>query len=174
MMSDREMKRFNERIAAVEEYFESERNMAVGYIEILMALMETLKQPDPEAICKMDLPEEELIRLLEKYPFDGAVILGEVSDPDIEIPGSITRVYAAISKVDRTVWEILRNDKEPFPSNPHAHNEVEDIDMDLSNGKLYHDGEYVSRLRQKEVVNFRNRILEKYPDIRLPDLSDSQ
>jgi hypothetical protein len=170
MLSQQEMNRFNERIAEVEKYFQSEKNLAVGYIEVLTALMEVLKEPNPENICKRDLSEADLIRALDGYVFDAPMIIGEVSDPTIEIPGSISRIYSAINKVDRSVWEILRNDKDPHPSNPHAHNEIEDITMDLSNGKLYHDGEYVSQLRKKDVVNFRNRIAEKYPGMELPAL----
>ncbi len=172
MLSEMEMKIFNLRIAEVEEHYHSEKHLHVEYIDVLSALMQVLKEPNPETICKMELSSQELILRLEGYPFEAPIILGHVSDPDIEVPGSIRRVYAALAKVAGTEWEILRNDKQPFPSNPCAHNEVEDITMDLSGGGLFHDGEFVHRLRKKDLVNFRARIAEKYPDIVLPPLAD--
>ncbi|GEM_PF-2607200 len=170
MLSQQEMKEFNERIAAVESHLQAERKLAVDYIEVLTALMKVLNETNPENICTLHLPEAELIRLLEGYAFDAPVILGEIRDPDIEIPGSISRIYSALNKVDRSIWEILRDDKDSILSNPHAHNEVEDVAMDLSDGGLYHDGAFVHRLRKKDLVNFRNRILEKYPGMELPQL----
>ena len=172
MLSEQEMKRFNENIAAVEEHLQSERKLAVDYIEVLTALMDVLKEANPENICKLQLPEAELIRLLDGYAFDAPAILGEISAPTLEIPGSISRIYSALNKVDRSIWEILRNDKDPILSNPHAHNEVEDIALDLSDGRLYHDGAFVHQLRKKEIADFRNRILEKYPGLELPALKE--
>jgi hypothetical protein len=172
VLSPQEMKRFNAQIAEVEEHFHSEKRLHVEYVDVLTALMHVLGEPNPEDICRMGLPTEELIRRLEAHPFDAPLILGHVSDPSIEVPGSIRRVYAAIGKTPGTEWEILRNDKNPFPSNPCAHNEVEDITMDLSGGGLFHDGEFVHRLRKKDLVNFRARIAEKYPDIALPPLAE--
>ena len=172
MLSSEEMKRFNLRIMEVEEWYHAEKRMHVEYIDVLTALMQVLKEPNPEAICRMDLSTEELVRRLEGYAFEAPMILGSVDDPAIEVPGSIRRVYSALGKAKGTEWEILRNDRNPFPSNPCAHNEVEDITMDLSGGGLFHDGEFVHRLRRKDLVNFRARISEKYPGLELPPLCE--
>ncbi len=172
MLSPQEIKVFNGRIAEVEAHFHSGKRLHLEYVDVLNALMAVLGEANPENICKMDLPAQELIRKLEDYPFDAPVILGEVTDPAIEVPGSIRRIYTALTRVAGTEWEILRNDKNPFPSNPCAHNEVEDITMDLSAGGLFHDGAFVSRLRKKDLVNFRAKIADKYPEIALPPLAD--
>jgi hypothetical protein len=172
MLSSEEMKRFNLRIVEVEEWLHTEKRMHVEYIDVLTALMQVLKEPNPETICRMDLSVEQLVGHLDGYPFDAPAILGTIEDPAIEVPGSIRRVYTALGQEKATEWEILRNDKHPFPSNPRAHNEVEDITMDLSGGGLFHDGEFVHRLRRKDLVNFRARISEKYPDLVLPPLAD--
>lgn len=166
------MTRFNGRIAAVERHFHSGRKIAVGYVEILTALMQALGEANPETICRMDLPEAEMIRRLESYPFDAPSILGEISAPFIEVPGSIRRIYTALAKVDATAWEILGGGTDPFPSNPWAHNEIEDVDMDLSNGKLYHDRAYIHQLRKRELTAFRDGIQSAYPDLALPPMAD--
>ncbi|MDB5106431.1 MAG: hypothetical protein JWP91_4120 [Fibrobacteres bacterium] len=172
MLSSQEMNRFNGRIREVEEHYHSEKRLHVEYVDVLNALMQVMGEPNPEVICRMDLSTEELIRKLEGHAFDSPAILGQVSDPAIEVPGSIRRVYTALNRISGTDWEILGNDKNPFPSNPCAHNEVEDITMDLAAGGLYHDGEFVHRLRKKELVNFRAKIAEKYPDILLPPMAE--
>lgn len=171
MLSRQEMNRFNGQIAEVEAYFHSERKIHVEYVDVLSALMEVLGEPNPETICKMQLPTEDLIRALENHEFDAAIILGVIEDSAIEVPGSIRRVYAALTKAQGSEWEILRNDRHPFPSNPCAHNEMEDITLDLSAGGLYHDGEFVHRVRPRELLNFRGKIAEKYPAIALPPLA---
>ena len=172
MLSPQEMKRFNLQIGEVEAHYHAEKKIHVEYMDVLTALIRVLQEPNPETICKLGLSTEELIGRLEGYAFDAPRILGQVSDPAIEVPGSIRRVYTALTRVAGTDWEILRNDKNPFPSNPCAHNEVEDITLDLSGGGLFHDGNFVHRLRKKDLVNFRAKIAEKYPDILLPPLVD--
>jgi hypothetical protein len=171
MPSQQEMNRFNRRLAAVEKHVQAERRLAVGYVDVLTALMAVLGEKNPETICALDLPEAELHRLLEGYPFEAPIILGEIEDAAIEVPGSIRRVYAALNPGAGWEWEILGHDYDPFPSNPSAHNEVEDIDLDLATGSLYHDREFVHRLRRQELIRFRDRIAAKYPDIALPPLA---
>jgi hypothetical protein len=172
MLTQQEMNRFNQRLAAVEKRLQAERRLAVGYVDVLTALMEALGEKNPEAICALDLPEDELHRLLQSYPFDAPVILGEIEDAGIEVPGSIRRIYAALNQGAGGEWEILRNDADPFPSNPSAHNEVEDIAMDLATGTLYHDREWVHRLRKAELMRFREKITSKYPELGLPPLAE--
>ncbi|HKP94860.1 MAG TPA: hypothetical protein VJ385_03785 [Fibrobacteria bacterium] len=172
MLSRQEMDRFNRQIAEVEAYFHSEKKLHVEYVDVLSALMEALGEANPEAICGMRLPTEALIRALENRSFDAPRILGVIDDASIEAPGSLRRIHAALGRPGGTEWEILRNDKDPFPSNPCAHNEAEDIVLDLAAGGLYHDREPVYRVRRQELIRFRDKIAEKYPGIALPPLPE--
>lgn len=180
MLSQQEMNRFNRQIAEVEAHFHDAQKIHVEYVDVLSALMAVLKEANPENICKMGMPTEELIRSLQGYRFEAPRILGEIDDPSFEIPGSIRRVWSALGRGgvagaghgSGTEWEILRNDANPFPSNPSAHNEAEHITMDLSTGNLFHDGEFVHRLRKKDLAGFRARISEKHPEIDLPPMTD--
>lgn len=47
------------------------------------------------------------------------------------------RLDEEIVKNNGQIWKIYKNDQDPFPSNPHAHNEESRLKLDLSNGKLY-------------------------------------
>jgi hypothetical protein len=173
VLSQQEMNRFNKQIAEVEEYFHAQRKIHVEYVDVLSALMAALGEANPEAICKMQLPTDELIRALENHPFDAPIILGVVSDASIEAPGSLRRIYSALGRPGGTDWEILRNDADPFPSNPCAHNEAEDIVLDLAEGGLYHDRELVHRVRRQELIRFRRKIADKYPEIGLPPMPEN-
>jgi hypothetical protein len=43
----------------------------------------------------------------------------------------------ATIKCDGQIWRIHKNDADPFPSNPHAHNLETGLKLDLSTGALY-------------------------------------
>ncbi|MDQ3001917.1 MAG: hypothetical protein M3Y08_11740, partial [Fibrobacterota bacterium] len=130
MLSQQEMNRFNRQIAEIEAHFHEAKKIHVEYVDVLSALMSVLTEANPENICRMGLPTDELIRSLEKYPFNAPTILGEIDDPSIEVPGSLRRVWSALGQAvgagaggghgAGTEWEILRNDANPFPSNPSA------------------------------------------------------
>jgi hypothetical protein len=171
MLSQEEMKNFNRRIAGVEEYFHAELKVAVEYVDILNALMLVLGEKNPEAICKMDLAQSELIRILRNHPFEAPAILGEVRASFVQVPGSIRGIYASLNKSDGTLWEIRGGGRDPFPSDPFAHNEVEDVSMDLSNGRLYHDRSYVHQLRGRALASFRDAVAAACPEAKLPPLS---
>jgi hypothetical protein len=59
------------------------------------------------------------------------------------------RVHEARKKIDlnkieikeivkyKGIWEIHKNDKDIFPSNPHAHNKKNGLKLNLDNGELY-------------------------------------
>lgn len=66
------------------------------------------------------------------------------------------------------VWEIHRYDKDPFPSNPHAHNVESGLKLDLSTGKIYFRRKLVQELSKKQLIEFRDR--PELKNIDLPPL----
>ena len=52
--------------------------------------------------------------------------------------GCIRRLDEVQVKRDGQIWRIYKNDGDPFPSNPHAHNVESGLKLDLSNGKLFY------------------------------------
>ena len=111
MLTQQEMKRFNEQIAEVEAHFHSKRKIHVEYIDVISALMEELKEANPETICRMGLSTEALISALANHAFAAAAILGHIEDSSIDVPGSLRRVYSALGNAEAGEWEILANDK---------------------------------------------------------------
>jgi hypothetical protein len=71
------------------------------------------------------------------------------------------------------IWRIRKNDEEPFPSNPHAHNLESGLRMDLSSGTLFFEesntGKRVSKMHL-EFIRQRAEMLK----IPLPPLGEMQ
>jgi hypothetical protein len=172
MATQKEMERFNRLLAAVEEHLRSERKMHVEYVQILAAAMEAYGERNPENLCSLGLTEADLIAKLEGYAFDAPAILGSLEAPDLDIPGGIGRIYAALNRGAGREWEILSHPSDPFPSDPYAHNEAEDVSLDLATGALYHDRQYVHKLFRKDLAAFRARLAERFPDIALPPMRE--
>ena len=86
------------------------------------------------------------------------------------IPSGCRRLLNEVTiKKDGKIWRIHKNDPDPFPSKPHAHNVESGLKMDLSNGDLYFMGALQQRVNKKHLLDLRSMIA-KY-DIILPDLS---
>lgn len=173
MATQKEMEGFNRLLAAVEEHLRTRRGLHVEYVQVLAAAMEAFGEPNPENLCTRGLTQDALIAKLDRHPFDCPVILGSIEAPDLDIPGGIGRIYAALNRGAGREWEILSYPSDPFPSDPHAHNESEDISMDLATGALYHDRQYVHKLFRKDLAAFRAKISERFPGIALPPLRES-
>jgi len=65
-------------------------------------------------------------------------ILCEIEFVESPIPsGTMRRLDEVTIKRDGCIWRIHKNDADPFPSNPHAHNVESGLTLDLSNGDLF-------------------------------------
>ena len=53
-------------------------------------------------------------------------------------------------------WAIYKNDPDPFPSDPHAHNLDRNMKLDFRNGDLYKNNKVVDRLSKKDLIKFRS------------------
>jgi hypothetical protein len=67
------------------------------------------------------------------------------------------------------IWIINRYDKDPFPSNPHAHQLESNIKLHLGNGECYVKKKFISKINKKELFRIREDIIKKC-DINLPKL----
>src|SRR4051812_10834537 len=76
---------------------------------------------------------------LDHNPMSESTIEVEFSESPIP-DGTFRRTDEVTIKRDGCVWRIHRNDPDPFPSQPHAHNLESGLKLDLSNGELYFRG----------------------------------
>ena len=64
--------------------------------------------------------------------------LAEIEFEQSPLPtGVMRRLDEVTVKRDCCIWRIHKNDADPFPSNPHAHNVESGLKLDLSTGALY-------------------------------------
>ena len=68
------------------------------------------------------------------------------------------------------IWIIHKNDKDPFPSNPHAHCIDQNLKLDLSNGKYYRNRKLKGRIKKKDFLSLRSKLETAFPG-ELPQLS---
>lgn len=65
------------------------------------------------------------------------MLLGEIELAESPIPDGCIRDFREVTiRKDGCVWRIHKNDADPFPSNPHAHNVESGLKLDLSTGEL--------------------------------------
>lgn len=173
MATQKELIAFNRILAEVEERLHQQRRLHVEYVQVLTAVMAVFGESNPEMLCGRGLTAEDLMARLADHPFDAPVILGTVDAPGLQIPGGLGRIRAALGRGTGGQWEILSHPSDPFPSDPYAHNEADDVALDLSTGSLYHDREYVHTLFRKELTDFRARVAAECPGVQLPPLKEN-
>ena len=69
------------------------------------------------------------------------------------------------------IWRIRKNDEEPFPSNPHAHNLESGLRMDLSSGSLFFEESNTGKKVSKTHLEFIRQRAEML-NIPLPPLGE--
>jgi len=82
-------------------------------------------------------------------------LLAEIEFERSPIPdGTFRRQDEVTIKRDGLVWRIHKNDADPFPSNPHAHNLESGLKLDLSSGALYWGKRYAGKNISKKDLEF--------------------
>ena len=137
--------------------------------DIQEALTQALGLDNTTELLYQDLPAKRILALLEKYDFSAfhPETLAKVSFKDSIIPISVSRFLTEQEvKIKGEIWTIHKNDADPFPSNPHAHNYPEHMVAHLGNGKLYRDRKEIGQLNKKKLLRLRDAIT----NVELPPL----
>ena len=75
-------------------------------------------------------------------------------------PTTMRRLDEVTIRNDGCVWRIYKNDADPFPSKPHAHNLELGLKLDLSNGMLFFGSNPTGkRLKEKDFDFIRKRLM---------------
>lgn len=94
------------------------------------------------------------------------IIIDESILPD-EINNSLIKAYL---KFKGEIWVIHQNDKDNFPSNPHAHNYDANTKLHLGTGGLYRGKIICGGVKQKDLIALRELIKKRLTSIKLPEL----
>lgn len=100
---------------------------------------------------------------INQFPtFIARVVLSDTAIPS-EIPVLVQKKHY---KISGEIWVVHRNDIDPFPSSPHAHNYDQNLVLHLGNGKLYRKRKYVCTAKRTSFLQLRNMIT----NVQLPPL----
>jgi hypothetical protein len=119
-------------------------------------------------LWNIEITESEIDELLENFDFS---ILDKTVLTDNQIfPFNVLIQRRAEIKENGMVWIIHKYDKDPFPSNPHAHCIDQNIKLDLSNGKYFRNKALLGKLSKKDLTSIREKA-NKYFNGLLPELN---
>ncbi|RXK58955.1 hypothetical protein ESA94_16355 [Lacibacter luteus] len=161
-------------------------------ISILEASAEYYSQKNKEKVTITDIEDALYMRLSDKYNFEWRGDLWDIeisitdiieilNDFDFSIltrsietnkdllPDEFLLRYKVKIKSNGLIWIIHRYDKDPFPSNPHAHQLENNIKLDLSTGKCYKVRSYIYTISKKNLIDIRLKA-EQVLKIDLPPL----
>lgn len=110
--------------------------------DIQSALVEVLAIPEnpPLGVLDKGLTASQIIDTLRSFNFDKLhpEILAEFTEDEPLVPQSIPRLLTEQTvKVKGEVWRVHKNDADPFPSVPHAHNYESGVVLDLGSGDMF-------------------------------------
>lgn len=139
--------------------------------EIQSALCSILTVDDPIDLLEKNLTQECIIKLLRNFDFQlyHPEVLAQFELDDGIIPHEVVRLLSEQTvKVKGEVWRVHKNDADPWPSNPHAHNYESSLKLHLGTGELFdRNRRLVGIIGRKKLEAIRNK-LDK---ITLPEMT---
>ncbi|MBT7259670.1 MAG: hypothetical protein HN888_00970 [Desulfobacula sp.] len=130
-------------------------------IEIQIALCKKLNIQNIEfvGLLDKDLTSEKMIDLLCDYDFKRPNIIGQIELDESILPEGTPKLFTEQTiKIKGEVWMIHKNDADPFPSNPHAHNYDSGFSLHLGTGEFFKKREPKGFLNCKKLILVRDRI----------------
>lgn len=153
-------------------HFQSKHLVEITDREILDALFLILEKENNlewiTDVWDIKIEFEEALALLENFDFD--CLRNKVETPMGIIPKELLVQFKIRIKSKGQIWVIHKYDADPFPSNPHAHDLINNIKLDLSNGKCYRIKEHIYTIKRKDLLLIRKKI-QNETSILLPQLS---
>jgi hypothetical protein len=104
-------------------------------------------------VWDIEIDEAELYELVKNFDFNSFTYGVET---DVESIGDGV-LYKTKVKIKRggLIWIIHKNDFDPFPSRPHAHEVQQNLKLDLRNGDCYRVKKYVTTIHKKDLLYIR-------------------
>ena len=140
--------------------------------DIQFGLMDVLGIDDEYKLLEQDLSCSDIVKLLKDYDFKKhhPETLTNIVFEESLIPDGTERSLLEVQiKHKGEKWTIYKNDVDPFPSNPHAHNYESGLKLHLGNGDLYLRKKIVNRVSKKKLALLRSKIATR--NIIMPELS---
>ena len=129
--------------------------------DVFQALLDVLDLNDSTELLSTNWSADKITDILRGYDMDR---LHPTNLETIEleysiIPNDVPRlVTEEVIKQKGEKWVIHKNDADPFPLNPHAHNYESGHKLHLGSGALYIGRQIVGKLKKKNLKILRDKI----------------
>ena len=134
------------------------------------AYRETLGLEKGTDLLYQELPSiEEFVEMFKTYDFASQhpEILQEIYMDKPILPADLPRLLTEQTiKSGGEIWRIHKNDADPLPSSPHAHNMETGLKLHLGSGELFNKSRLVRRISCKDLLELRSHVKK---EIKLPD-----
>lgn len=137
--------------------------------ELMLALVKQIGK-SLEEVAELDLTYESIKSFYEQseeYKSQPRVLALIEFEESIIPEGTEQSILDELVKHKGEVWVVHRNDADPHPSDPHAHNYEANLKLHLGTGDLYMKRRVVGKIAKKALLAIR----EKISGIPLPALS---
>lgn len=160
-----EIEEFDNILVRLSKRFSVERKDIFHSLFVLLADSKNLEWEG--LLWDIEITYEEAEKMLSDFNF--STLTQIIEDEDNIIPQNILFQKKVRVKSKGQIWIIHKNDADPFPSNPHAHNYEQNFKLDLSNGNCYQCKILKFKIGKKELLQIREKA-EKVYDGRLPPI----
>lgn len=129
--------------------------------QIALASHFNYSEKDSIKIINHKLVAVNMIEILKNYNWNVPVETEEVLLETTIIPKNLpSRIDEQKIKNNGEIWVIHKNDKDPFPSNPHAHNYAGGYKLHLGSGQLYDNknNDLGQRISKKDLELIRSKL----------------
>lgn len=137
------------------------KGIELDSMEVQLALCDKLniQSMQPDDLLDQNLSSEKMIELLRDYNFTKPDIIDQIElDESILPEGTPKLLTEQTVKVKGEVWVIHKNDADPFPSTPHAHNYESGISLHLGTGEFFKKRTSKGFLQCKKLKLVRGKI----------------
>lgn len=153
-----------------------DRSSSVTVHDVECALVEVLNLDQTADLLDAELDSTRIGSLLSTYDFQRLhpESLCTVELEESIIPPGVPILLTEVKIKQRgEIWFVYKNDADPFPSNPHAHNYDRGLKMHLGNGDLYSGRRRTpcGNVGRRRLLELRNRVNQVNAKILLPPLT---
>ena len=139
------------RLSSIIDSVENKLNRAVSAASIV----EELENKDIDYSC----PNSVISSLSDEFISKLPIIIQKVISEETLIPSDVPILIEKKNyRVNGEVWVVHKNDIDPFPSSPHAHNYDQNLVMHLGNGHMYRQRNYVATAKRIQFLALRQKI----------------
>lgn len=116
----------------------------------------------PTEVLFHNLSTEAIVNYIKTYFENNGLPVKNFTVESSIIPNELNNdLIKAQVKFKGEIWTIHKNDKDTFPSQPHAHNYDRQFKLHLGNGKLFRNKNCVGNINNKNLIQIRELITKK-------------